>query len=57
MIDVHSHILPMVDDGAYNIDETMIMLKEAAKAGFTNILATSHYIDGEYEFNKMTEHI
>lgn len=52
MIDVHSHILPMVDDGAYNIDETMIMLKEAAKAGFTNILATSHYIDGEYEFNK-----
>ena len=28
MIDVHSHILPMVDDGAYNIDETMIMLKE-----------------------------
>ena len=29
MIDLHSHILPNIDDGARSIEETMKMLKEA----------------------------
>ena len=32
MIDIHSHILPNIDDGSRNIEETMKMLKEAEKA-------------------------
>lgn len=52
MIDVHSHILPCVDDGARDIEETFKILNEACDAGFSDIFATSHYIDGEYEFNK-----
>ena len=52
MIDVHSHILPSVDDGANDINETFKILKEACNAGFSDIFATSHYIEGEYEFNK-----
>ena len=52
MIDVHSHILPGVDDGSRDIDETFKMIEEAAEAGFSDIFATSHYIEGEYEFNK-----
>ena len=31
MIDFHSHILPNVDDGAKNIDETISSLDEAEK--------------------------
>lgn len=53
MIDIHTHILPAIDDGAKNTEETLQMLKEAEKAGFTDIFATSHYISGHYEFNKI----
>ena len=48
MIDMHSHILPQIDDGPVNIDESIKMLKEAYKAGFTDIVSTSHYIVNEY---------
>ena len=33
MIDVHSHILPCVDDGARDIEETFKILNEACDAG------------------------
>ena len=52
MIDIHYHILPSVDDGARDIEETFKILNEACDAGFSDIFATSHYIEGEYEFNK-----
>ncbi len=49
MIDIHSHILPNIDDGARNIDETMKLLKEAMSVGFKDIVSTSHYMEGYYE--------
>ena len=54
MIDIHSHILPGIDDGARNIIETIDMLKEAERAGFTNIITTSHYFEGYYETDVKT---
>ena len=35
MIDIHSHIIPNVDDGARSVEETFNILKEAQEAGFT----------------------
>lgn len=52
MVDLHSHILPNIDDGSSSVFETFIMLKEAEKAGFTDIIATPHYILGSIEQNK-----
>ncbi len=52
MIDFHSHIIPEIDDGSRSIKETMLLLKEAEKAGFTTIISTSHYIPRQYEFNE-----
>ena len=49
MIDMHSHILPSIDDGSRNIEETVDMLQEANQAGFTTVVATSHYYLGYYE--------
>ena len=49
MIDIHSHILPSIDDGAKNIDQTMELLKEAQEAGFEAVVATPHYIEDYYE--------
>lgn len=42
MIDIHSHILPGVDDGARTLEESVGMLRAAADAGTTDIVATPH---------------
>lgn len=48
MIDIHTHIIPKVDDGANEYKESYEMLKRAYEMGFTDIIATSHYMDGNY---------
>ena len=32
MIDMHTHIMPGIDDGAKDMDETLNLIKEAGKA-------------------------
>lgn len=49
MIDFHTHILPNVDDGSRSIEETFKLIKEAQKAGFDEIILTSHYKENRYE--------
>ena len=43
MIDVHSHILPGVDDGSASMKESLQMLSIARRQGITDVFATSHY--------------
>lgn len=57
MIDMHSHILPGIDDGAKNIEESINMLKEAKQAGFTDIISTSHFIEENYNTSKEVREI
>lgn len=52
MIDIHSHILPNVDDGPKSKEETFKILKEAYNAGITEIILTSHYIEDKYFLTK-----
>lgn len=40
MIDIHSHILPDVDDGARNLPESPDIVEAAAAIGFRVILPT-----------------
>jgi protein-tyrosine phosphatase len=49
MIDIHTHILPNIDDGSRSIEETFNLIKEAKNAGFDGIVSTSHYMEGYYE--------
>lgn len=49
MIDIHSHILPAIDDGSKSIEETLEMLKLTKLDGIKNIVATPHYYRGYYE--------
>lgn len=53
MIDFHSHIIYGVDDGAKDIEMSIQILKEAKKAGFTDIVLTPHYIKNGYTKNKI----
>lgn len=43
MIDIHSHIIPNVDDGSESIDESLKMLKEEVSMGITDVICTPHY--------------
>lgn len=43
IIDIHAHILPGIDDGAKNWDESRKMLEEAYGQGIRHIIATPHY--------------
>ena len=43
IIDVHSHILPGVDDGASDWDTSMQMLIKSAEEGVKQVIATPHY--------------
>jgi protein-tyrosine phosphatase len=42
MIDLHSHVVPGVDDGAETIEESLAILRVAAEDGTTRIAATPH---------------
>ena len=42
LVDIHSHILPGLDDGSQTMEETLAMLQIAAENGTTDIVATPH---------------
>lgn len=44
MIDIHTHILPGVDDGASTIEESLKIINYLKEMGITDIVLTSHYI-------------
>ncbi len=50
MIDIHSHVLFGVDDGAPDIDISLEMLRMAGRHGTTDIVATPH-ANLEYRFD------
>lgn len=52
MIDFHSHILPGIDDGSRNLEQSIAMVNAAKEAGFTKIISTSHYMENYYECNE-----
>ena len=54
-IDIHSHILPGVDDGAENMEMSMAMVDMAYAQGVRIMIATPHYYPGHMRFPK--EHL
>ena len=41
-IDIHCHILPEVDDGARNLEESLAMLRHEVKQGVAAVILTPH---------------
>ena len=46
MIDIHSHILPELDDGSRSLDESLEMARIAAEDGITHMVVTPHMFNG-----------
>ena len=53
MRDLHCHILPGVDDGARDLDESLRMLEAAKAVGITSITCTPHCRSPYFDFDKM----
>ena len=49
MIDIHSHILPGVDDGAVTEQDSLAMAKAAVEEGITKIVASPHHKNRTYD--------
>ncbi|MBM4277984.1 MAG: tyrosine protein phosphatase [Deltaproteobacteria bacterium] len=52
MIDLHCHILPGLDDGAKDLEESLGMCRIAYQDGIRTIVATPHTLNGVYENGK-----
>lgn len=48
-VDIHSHILPGIDDGAKTLDDTKLLLEEMKQLGFTKCIATPHTMNNIWE--------
>lgn len=49
MVDIHSHILPGLDDGSKSINMSIDMIKNSYKEGTRDIIATPHFRRGCFE--------
>lgn len=52
ILDVHSHILPGVDDGAQNTEEAIKLLEMLKQQGVTDVIATPHFSPAEDSMEK-----
>ncbi|NLG03706.1 MAG: histidinol-phosphatase [Clostridia bacterium] len=50
--DMHTHILPGVDDGASSVEEALKMLEMAVREGTSRIILTPHFIPGNRKYAK-----
>jgi len=42
VVDMHSHVLPGIDDGAQNPEESIVLIKKMMELGIKKIIATPH---------------
>lgn len=49
MIDLHSHILPNIDDGARSMADTLALAQHSVDIGVTHMMCTPHWHLGRYD--------
>ena len=47
--DIHSHLLPGIDDGVKSLEESINILKSLHQKGFDKVITTPHIMSGYYE--------
>jgi protein-tyrosine phosphatase len=48
VVDMHSHVLPGIDDGAQNTEESIVLIKKMMELGIKKIIATPHIMADFY---------
>ena len=55
-VDIHSHILPGIDDGASTLEDTKFLLEEMRQLGFTKVITTPHTMNNVWDNTPETIH-
>jgi protein-tyrosine phosphatase len=56
VIDLHSHLLPAVDDGSRSVEQSVKVLNEMARQGITDVCLTPHLQAGRAEAGPPSAH-
>lgn len=48
-VDMHSHLIPGIDDGSNSMEETLAMLRKFKEMGFSKVITTPHIKLGSFE--------
>ena len=48
LVDIHSHVLPGVDDGSPDLESSLGLAEAAVADGITHALMTPHTLNGKY---------
>ncbi len=51
-VDIHSHLLPGIDDGVRTIEESVAIIKKFKLLGYSKLITTPHVISDFYPNNK-----
>lgn len=51
-IDIHSHLMPGIDDGAQTIEDTLQLVQSLKSFGFSNFITTPHTFSGFWDNTK-----
>ena len=55
MIEWHSHVLPLMDDGSKSVDESLSILKMQSEQGVNTVIATPHFYANDESVDKFLE--
>lgn len=48
LVDVHSHLIPAIDDGVQTLEESINIIKEMKNLGFEKLITTPHIMSHKY---------
>lgn len=51
-VDMHSHLIPGIDDGAQTMDETIALLAKFESLGYKKVITTPHIMNEVYPNTK-----
>ena len=51
-VDIHSHLLPGIDDGSQSLKESLRLIKQLHLLGYTKLITTPHIISDYYPNNR-----
>ena len=55
-VDLHSHLIPGIDDGAKDLEDSVTIIKELINQGFSKIITTPHIMSDLYKNTPETIH-
>ena len=47
-VDIHSHLIPGIDDGSSSLEESMLMIRALHKLGYRKLITTPHIMSDAY---------